>query len=90
MMEKFKVNLIMSSWERDYLNDKELFIQVENSLLDFAADVVMWNLEDDDPSNVRNFVPTYLKLSMTKMKSVLHHLILTVMLMDWLGYGVRS
>jgi hypothetical protein len=57
MMEKFEADLTMSSWERDNLIDKELFIQVENSLLDFAADlsicdkhVVMWNLEDDDPS----------------------------------------
>ncbi len=50
----------MTSWERDYLNDNELFTQVENSLQDFAADmsyVVMWNQEDDNPSNVRNIVP---------------------------------
>ena len=69
---KEKAKLNMSSWEKAYQNDNELFSQVNNSLLDFAGGmstrdkhVIMWNLEDDDPRDVRNFVPAYLvKISM--------------------------
>jgi hypothetical protein len=51
----------------NYVNDKDVFMEVEITLIDFASHmsigqkhVVMWNLEDKDPSNVRNFVPAYL------------------------------
>ena len=67
MINNFEAELSMSSWEMNYANDKEVFAVVENTLLGFAAlmsirekHVVMWNLEDDDPSDVRNFIPGYL------------------------------
>ena len=51
----------------NYANNKEVLTEVKSTLLDFAGlmsirekHVVMWNLEDEDPSDVRNLVPAYL------------------------------
>ena len=66
-MDIFIVEMNMSMWEKPYQNDKELFTHVGETVLYFADDmcicdkhVVMWNLEDEDAYNVRNFVPAYL------------------------------
>ena len=67
IVNKFEAELRMSSWEMNCADNKEVFAEVENTLIDFIAlmsihekHVVMWNLEEDDPSDVRNFVPAYL------------------------------
>ena len=79
----------MSSWEMNYANDKEVFTDMESTLLDFVAlmsirekHVVVWNLEDEDPSDVEisflgilsRFQNRCLKSSMMKTIFVSPHL----------------
>ena len=57
----------MSSWEKAYLNDVEQFIGgdathhlIPDEMCLHERHVIMWNLEDDNATDLQNFVPTYL------------------------------